>query len=63
MFKTQKYLTQHSDIVQIKEKKHGNPADYQVIKSGSLPAILGVFLPGLITLTNAHDVINYFAQV
>ena len=35
------------DIVQIKEQKHGNEADYQVIKSCSQPAILGVRKPGL----------------
>ena len=44
MFKTQKSLTQHSDIVQIKEKN----MIIQFIKSGSPPAIWGgFFLPGL----------------
>ena len=31
MFKTQKCLTQHSDIVQIKEQKHGNPAALNLV--------------------------------
>ena len=42
MFKTKKSLTKkHSDIVQIKGEKMVMP-DYQVIKSGSPPAIWGV---------------------